>query len=125
MNTEDTEKEVSVTLPGGFGGRAKGYRLMDIATVLLAVCFMYGAIEIRAHASDSEKQGAAIVKAITEANVPVVKAIERLADEQRQSNVEQKRITATMKEIACLNDPAMRNRPDARDVCKRLTRDGF
>ena len=58
----------------------------------------------------------AVAEALKESNVNTVKAIEALS-------LEQKRSTRAMKEIACLNDPAMRFRSDARDFCKRMSRD--
>lgn len=55
------------------------------------------------------EQNAALVKAINDSNERTVNAISKL--------------TSKSSEIACLSDPAMRNRVDARDLCKRLSRD--
>lgn len=122
---EETQTgEVGLTGPGGIGLRAKGYRLMDIAWVVLAAAVIYGAWELKAHAGDSAHQSAAIVKSINEANAAVVnsmkesnaatvKALQDMTTEQRKAN-------ATMREIACLSDPAVKNRTDAREFCRRM-----
>lgn len=56
-----------------------------------------------------EESNKAVVKAITDSNDKMVSAINKL--------------TSRSAEIACLSDPAMKNRVDARDVCRRLSRD--
>ena len=123
---EETQAgEVELKGPGGLGLRTKGYRLMDIAWILVAAGMVWSAWELKAHAGDSATQSAAIVKSINEANMAVVqslkesnsatvKALEEMAKEQRRAN-------ATMREIACLSDPAMKNRADAREFCKRMS----
>ena len=55
-------------------------------------------------------------EALKQSNKAITEALKELATEQRRS-------TNAMKEVACLNDPAMRNRGDARDFCKRIARD--
>jgi len=120
---EPQSGEVEIKGPAGLGLRTKGYRLMDIAWIAIAAGMIWSAWELKAHAGDSERQSAAIVKSINEANAAVVqslkesnaatvKALEEMAKEQRRAN-------ATMREIACLSDPAMKNRPDAREFCRR------
>lgn len=121
----DKDKEIGVTGPGGVSLRAKGYRIMDLAMVVLSIGFAYGAWELKAHAGDSERQSAAIVKSINEANAAVVQSLKEsnaaTVQALKEMTVEQKKATAAIREIACLNDPAMRNRPDAREFCKRVS----
>lgn len=58
----------------------------------------------------------AMVHALKESNTNTLNALRELTTEQKKS-------TVAIREGNCLQDPAMRNRPDARDFCKRLTRD--
>ena len=119
--------EIELKGPAGVGVRAKGYRLMDIAWVLISVAIAYGAWELKAHAGDSEKQSAAIVKSINDANAALVGSMKEsnaaTVQALKELTSEQKKSTNAMREIACLSDPTMRNRPDARDFCKRMSRD--
>lgn len=125
---EETQTgEIDLRGPAGLGLRTKGYRLMDIAWIVVGGGVIWGAWELKAHAGDSERQSAAIVKSINDANAAVVqslkesnaatvKALQDLAAEQKKS-------TAAMRDVACLSDPSMRNRPDARDFCRRMSRE--
>ena len=117
--TDDEQKELDLRGPGGFGVRAKGYRLMDIGMVIMAAGFAWGAWEMRAHAADSTSQTAAIVKSINDASDKMVEALKRVEEAQKQGTIEQKKTSQTMKEIACLNDPDTKNMRNARDFCKR------
>ena len=74
-----------------------------------------------------EQSNSIVAEALKQSNKAVTDALKELAIEQRRAtdaiNAEQRRSTNAMKEIACLNDPVMRNRGDARDFCKRIARD--
>lgn len=63
-----------------------------------------------------KESNTALVNALKESNANTLGALKELTTEQRRS-------TQAIKEIACLNDPAMKNRNDARDFCKRMARD--
>ena len=106
--------------PGGTGLKAPAKRMLEIIALILAFGVIWLAWELKAHAGDSEKQSAAIVKSINEASDKMVKALERVADEQKATNAELRQVKNAQRETNCLQDPAMRNRPDAREVCKRL-----
>ena len=125
MSSEDDNKELSVTLPGGAGGHAKGYRLMDIAWFVMAGAVSYGAWELKAHAGDSAAQNAAIVKSITEANSAIVQALKEQQAVAKESNALTvrvlERLTRSQAESNCLLDPLMKNRADAREFCKRIS----
>ena len=58
----------------------------------------------------------AVVQALRENNTNTLKAIESLTYEQRKA-------ASAMREIACLSDPAIKNQTNARDFCKRMSRD--
>jgi hypothetical protein len=119
--------EVALTGPGGVGMRAKGYRLMDIAWIILGAAVIWGAWEQKSHAGDSAQQSAAIVKSINDANLAVVQSIK----ESNAATVkaleafaaEQKKATLQITIGNCMNSPAMRNRNDAREECRRIVRD--
>jgi hypothetical protein len=119
--------EIDLRGPAGIGLRTRGYRLMDIAWIIVGAGVIWGAWELKAHAGDSEKQSAAIVKAINEANSAVVQSLKEsnahTVEALKAITAEQKKSTAAIREIACLNDPAMRNRSDAREFCRRMSRD--
>ena len=117
----DKDKELSVAGPGGLNLRAKGYRLMDLLFVIVGGGVIWGALELRAHAADSGNQSAAIVKSINEASDKMVKALDRVTEEQKATNAQLRKIDFGQREQNCLQDPAMRDRRDAREVCKRLS----
>jgi hypothetical protein len=58
----------------------------------------------------------AVVNSLKESNSHTVEALKAMT-------VEQKKSTSAIREIACLNDPVMKNRSDAREFCKRMARD--
>ena len=98
--------------------------------VLVAVfgVFLYfhevNAQQEKAHIAGVLQQSNSIVaEALKQSNKAVTDALKELAQEQRNAIVEQKRSTNAIKEVACLSDPAMKNRNDARDFCKRMSRD--
>ena len=66
-------------------------------------------------------------KSVKEANLAVVQAIKEsgamTAKAIEQFTIEQKRSTNAQRETACLSDPTLRNRADAREFCKRMSRD--
>lgn len=118
------DQELAVGGPGGLSLRAKGYRIMDLALVAVAIGWTWGAFELRAHAGESERQNAALIKAVTESNKVIVdslkesneatvKALQNLATEQRKSTLQ---ITIGN----CMNEFSMKNRPDAREICRRI-----
>lgn len=133
---ENPNAEVAFTASptAGLGVRAKGYRLVDLLFIIGALGLVWGAWELKAHAGDSEKRDAAIVQSIKEGNAAFVQALKEAGTQAKESNsatvkalqdvtTEQKKSTSAMREIACLSDPAMKNRPDAREFCRRMARD--
>lgn len=132
----DDDKEIDLEIAGQ-KVRARGYRLIDLVWLPLVLGMAYCAMmayqqEARAQvdkatlakalkdSNDNSAQVAresntAVVNALKEANENTVRALDRLTTEQRKS-------TDGIREIACLSDPALRNRPDAREICKRLGR---
>ena len=122
VESEVTQQgEVELRGPAGVGVRAKGYRLMDIAWVLLGTAIIWGAWELKAHAGDSAAQSAAVVKSINDGSDRMVKALEKVTEEMKESRAEQKKLTRAQQETNCLLDPAVKGLANAREVCKRIT----
>lgn len=120
------DQELDLTIAGQHV-RTKGYRLMDLIWlpvflgVLYSCLLLYqqqaaAATDKKDNATAMKENNATVVNAIKESNQNTLSAIRDLATEQRRS-------TNAMKEVACLSDPAMRNRSDAREFCKRISRD--
>ena len=122
MAEENGSGELDVTAPGGFGFRSKGYRVMDLVCLLTAAGMVAGAYYVRGYAAEYENNA----KGIRESSDKVVKAVEEASKQNtdviKQMALEHRRSNDIMQEMACLLDPALKNRNDARDVCKRLVR---
>lgn len=127
MGSDDRQSvEASNPILGSL--KVSGATVNTIFTVFTFMVSLGGLFFITQHyveAKDNEKSNATIAKennkaltdTLKESNAAFVRAIEALT-------IEQRRATVAAKEIACLNDPVMRNRADARDFCKRLVGDG-
>lgn len=124
--TQVADQELDVSIAGQ-SVRAKGYRLVDLIWLPLVLgtaytCFMMYQHDAAARddkatlAATLRESNAAIATALKENNANVVGALKDLATEQRRS-------TKAMKETACLLDPAIKNRGDGREFCKRMVRD--
>ena len=122
-NMSDGEgKEIDATIAGQHI-RAKGYRLMDLLWIAIFCGVGWYVYQVNAQAQADKQSVAtsvkeanmAVVQALKESNANTVEAIKMLTMEQKKS-------TSAMRETACLLDPAMKNKADARDFCKRMTR---
>lgn len=111
----------------GAEARTKGYRLMDLVWLPMVLGIAWLIMTHISHAADTKDEKAALARALTESNATIaatlkesnaatVQAIREMAAEQRKS-------TDAIREIACLSDPAIKNRGDAREFCKRMSRD--
>ena len=126
MADENRDKEIELTIAGQHG-RAKGYRLLDLIWLPMLLAVSYTAFTLYHHEATAQNVGKDVAASVREANKDVVnalkesnsatvKAIDALATEQKKS-------TIVMREMVCLSDPTMRNRSDAREFCKRISRD--
>lgn len=124
---EEGTGELEVDGPGGLKARAKGYRLIDLIWLPMVLGVGYLIMIHQGHAADTKEDKAAIAKALTESNTTIANALkESNAATVNAINglmLEQRKSTDAIREIACLSDPAMRNRGDAREFCKRMSRD--
>lgn len=125
MANGDQNVEVSNPILGSF--KVSGQNLNTIFTVFGFIILVLVAWVLWSHhadAKDNEKNFAVVLKesnkviadALKENNATIVRTLDKMTEEQRKS-------TDAIREIACLSDPAMRNRQDARDFCKRISRD--
>ena len=121
--SEDRNGELEVTAPGGFGARAKGYRMMDLVCLLTAAGVIALAYYVKSYAGEYEKTA----QSIKDSNSQVVETFKNgskeNADAIRQLTMEIRRGNEFQRETACLLDPSMKGRIDAREICKRLGRD--
>ena len=123
MDEGEKKQEIDATIAGQHI-RAKGYRLMDLLWIALFAGCGWWVYQTNAQAQADKQNVAASVKeaniavvdALKQSNAATVEAIKTLALEQKKS-------TSAMRETACLLDPALKNRQDAREFCKRMTRD--
>lgn len=121
----ESEKEIDVEVAGQHV-RAKGYRLVDLIWLPMVLGIAYTCMSLWQHEASAQQDKAnlaatlkdsnsTIAQALRESNAKTADAIDRMATEQRRS-------TSAMREVACLSDPSMKNRTDARDFCRRMAR---
>lgn len=124
--SDDDNKEVDLTVAGQHV-RAKGYRLIDLIWLPMVLGVAYISLTIYQHEATAQTEKQAIAAQMKESNKAMVDALKEnnviTVQAIKELTVEQKKATGAIKEVACLNDPALRNRSDARDFCKRITRD--
>ena len=125
MGEEPKNTEVSVTGPGGVGARFLNLPLKEVAMLILAAGMSYSAMMLYQHEANAQTQKQELAATLKESN-------KTIADALRESNASQKEQTTAVvnainrlerrtAEVACLSDPAMKNRPDARQFCKNIT----
>ncbi len=126
MAEENGDKEIDATIAGQHV-RAKGYRLADLAWPLLVVGVGYISLTLFNHEATAQQERQAVAQSLKESNAAIavvlresnqatVKALEAVVAEVKKS-------TAAIRESNCLLDPAIKNRQDGREFCKRITRD--
>lgn len=123
--TKDTE--VSATGPGGWGLKARNVDLRTFMLILTLISAA-GAVAVgwqhdvnaqtqkKELADTLEKSNKIIADALKEQNTHFLQALKELTTEQKKATVQ---ITIGN----CMNSPAMRNRNDAREECRRIVRD--
>lgn len=126
MAEQSPDQEIDLQIAGQHV-RTKGYRLLDLIWLPMILGIGYIGLTLQQHdanakddkatlAATLKESNANIAQALKENNTNMVNAIKEIATEQRRS-------TSATKEVACLSDPLMKNRPDAREFCKRMNRD--
>lgn len=134
---EESAQELDLEI-GGQKMRARGYRMLDLLWFLLAIGVAYCSFTLWQREAQAQTEKAAIAKALVDSNSSVATALkesnaamvgaikeanENTVKALNANTAEQKRSTKALREMACLIDPAMQRRNDARDFCKRLARD--
>lgn len=126
---EESAQELDLEI-GGQKVRAKGYRMLDILWGFLAIGVTYCSITLYQREALAQTEKAAISKALIDSNAAVANTLKesnaamvQAIKESNQNTVRAlDRNTEVTREIACLSDPLMRNRSDAREFCKRMSR---
>lgn len=118
--------ELDLTGPGGVGAKMKGFRIMDVICLFSAVAVGYCAMTLYNHNAEAKDNSKEVASALRESNKEVANALKDTTRDTTEAMkaiaAEQRRMTEAIKEGNCLLDPAMRARPDAREICKRLNR---
>lgn len=112
MADSDADKEIDAEIAGQ-KLRARGYRLIDLVWLPMVLAMGWQIVTQQAHTAEAKEDKLADRQALKDANKAVVEALKELVAEQRRS-------TTAAREVACLSDPTMKNRADARDFCKRV-----
>lgn len=107
--------------------RTKGYRLADLIWLPLVLGVAYISLTLYNHEATAQQERQAIAGTLKESNTAIAISLEKSnAATVRALEavvVEMKKNTSASKETACLLDPVMKNRADAREFCKRMVRD--
>lgn len=122
-NTAGTD--LSLKIAGNEASMKNVKSMNTIATVATMVLVCVLGVFLYYHEVAAQQDKATLAKTLSESNGIVAKALEQsnktMTEALKELTIEQRRSTSAMKEIACLSDPAMKNRPDARDFCKRIS----
>lgn len=125
-NGSDGPKEFALENPLLGKLSTKGFRLTDLLWPALVLTLGYISLTLYTHAADSKLEKGELIQTLKESNKEVADALKasnsQTAEIIRQMALEQKRATDVLRELACLNDPALKGRQDARELCKRVTR---
>ena len=124
--TDESGQEIEATIAGQ-SVRAKGYRLIDLIWLPLVLGVGYTAMTVYNHSVEAKDEKVKIAKTLKESNESVAQALKDSNDNTaaaiKAMAMEQRKATNVLREMSCLLDPSMKNRPDARDFCKRITRE--
>ena len=134
MTENNTEIDLEIA---GQHVRTKGYRLVDLIWLPMALGIAYICLTLYQHDSFGQADKATLAKTLTESNQGIATTLREsnaaLAEALKSSNaattqaireltIEQRRATDAIREVACLSDPVAKNRADAREFCKRMSR---
>lgn len=107
--------------------RTKNYRLLDLIWLPVFLGVAYCCLILYQHDASAKDDKATLAATLKESNANIAAALKEnnsnMVNAIKEIAVEQRRSTNAIKEVACLNDPAMQHRNDARDFCKRMSRD--
>ena len=130
MGAEDTvikDTEVSATGPGGWGLKMRNVDLRTFMLILTLVAAIgAGAIGWH-HEVNAQTQSKELATTLEKSQKVTAEALKEWQNSQKASN---DAIVKALEKVAaqvtignCMNEPAMKNRQDAREVCRRIVRD--
>lgn len=126
MGDDTAAKELDLEHPIFGKLRARGFKMADLLWPAMVLSMGYVALTIHSHAADAKDKQGELIQVLKQSNKEVADALKESNTQTlemiRQMALEQKKATEVLKELACLADPAMKNRPDARDFCRRISR---
>lgn len=118
--------------------RTKGYRLVDLIWLPMVLGISYTCLTIFQHEASAQQDKAHVAATLAKSNNDIAGALKEnsatLAAALKENNantlqaireltIEQRKATDAVREIACLSDPNLKNASNAREFCKRITRD--
>ena len=107
--------------------RAKNYRLIDLIWLPMVLSLGWICMTLYTHQVDAQATAKTVADVLEKSNANIAKVLKEAGDQHadavKQVLVEGKKQTRILTEMACLADPAMKNRGDAREFCKRMSRD--
>jgi hypothetical protein len=119
--------EIDVSNPMLGSLRTRGYRLMDLVCLISLGLMGWACTMLYNHNADAKDDSKSVAQVLKESNKEIAGALKEATRENAEAMkafaVEQRRMTQAIRESNCLLDPAMRNRPDAREFCKRMAQD--
>ncbi len=101
--------------------------LNTIATVctLLGVCII--GVYLHFHEVNAQTEKAQVAATLQKSNVDIAAILKEATQAQREQGQAivkaLERVERRAAEVACLSDPTMKNRNDAREFCRRMSRD--
>lgn len=124
--TDAEGNEIDVTVAGQHI-RAKGYRLLDVIWLPVALGVGYTGMTMYNHSAEAKDEKAALARTLKESNENTARVLKESSantvEAIKAMAVEQRKATNVLREMSCLLDPAMKGRSDAREFCKRMSRD--
>ena len=126
MSDDNSDKEIDATIAGQHV-RAKGYRLIDLIWLPLVAGVGYTVITLYNHEASAQAEKKVLSETLKESNKSVSEALKEqnaiFLQAIKDLTAEQKKATVQITIGNCMNSPAMRNRNDAREECRRIVRD--
>lgn len=123
--TDDEAKELDLTIAGQHV-RTKGYRLLDLIWLPMVLGIAWICMTLYTHQTEAQTIANKVADVLEKSNANIARVLKESGDQHAQAvkemAIEQKKATAVLQEMTCLLDPALKNRPDARQICERLVR---
>ncbi len=125
--SEENGADVALKIAGQEVNLRNIKSLNTIATVctLLGVCIM--GVYLHFHEVNAQTEKVQVAETLRKSNADIANILKEsntLQREQAQAIVKAlEKVERRTAEVACLQDPSMKNRNDAREFCRRMARD--